>query len=197
ALDFYLLVYFVQAGDVAAGANWKGILSSCFAVFSLVLLPLITYIALRYGKIATLIGIYFISALGSLAKWFIYVPGNQAAVVIDALLGASSFVAIAAILPTMLADLSAKTKQQSGYGYQGYFVAAQNKFVNFSIVGAMLGTGVLLNIIGFDARLGELQSEQSLFWMRICLAGGTFCLNGVSLLILLKYPFTDKQQIMR
>jgi len=193
SLDFYLLVYFVKAGDLAAGASWKGILSSTFALVTLFMIPLFAYLSLTLGKLKTLNIIYWTTALGALLKWFIYQPGHEWAVVIDALLGAPSWVAISVIIPSMLADLCAYERTISGQNKIGYFISVQNKAINFAVVITMVGAGLLLNILGFDADLGAEQDPDSLLWMRICLSGGPLLLCFVSLYIVNMYPLTEQQ----
>tara|TARA_R110002153_G_scaffold25502_1_gene80704 strand:- start:5899 stop:7365 length:1467 start_codon:yes stop_codon:yes gene_type:complete len=195
SLDFYLLVYFVKAGDLEAGASWKGILSSTFACVTLVMIPLFSYLTLKLGKLKTLSLIYWITALGALLKWFIFQPGNEWAVVVDALLGAPSWVAISVIIPSMLADLCAYDRQLSGRNRVGYFISVQNKVINFGVVGTMVGAGLLLNVIGFDADLGGQQHPDTIMWMRICLAGGPLLLCFVSLIIVKIYPLTEQHQL--
>ena len=186
-------MYFVKAGDLAAGASWKGILSSTFALVTLFMIPLFAYLSLTLGKLKTLNIIYWTTALGALLKWFIYQPGHEWAVVIDALLGAPSWVAISVIIPSMLADLCAYERTISGQNKIGYFISVQNKAINFAVVITMIGAGLLLNTLGFDADLGAEQDPDSLLWMRICLSGGPLLLCFVSLYIVKIYPLTEQQ----
>ncbi|MBU3005327.1 MFS transporter [Paraglaciecola arctica] len=194
SLDFYLLVYFVKAGDLAAGAAWKGILSSSFACVTLVMIPLFSYLTLKLGKLKTLYLIYWITALGAILKWFIFQPGNEWAVVVDALLGAPSWVAISVIIPSMFADLCAYERRLSGKNKVGYVISIQNKVINLGLVGAMIGAGLLLNIVGFDADLAGQQHANTITWMRVCLAGGPLLLCFVSLFIVKIYPLSEPHQ---
>ncbi|WP_166423655.1 MFS transporter [Paraglaciecola sp. 20A4] len=193
SFDFYLLVYFVKDGDLAEGASWKGILSSTFAIVTLVMIPLFAALTLKLGKLRTLSIIYWITALGAILKWFIYQPGHEWGVVIDALLGAPSWVAISVIIPSMLADLCAYERSLSGRNKVGYFISVQNKVINFSVVISMVGSGLLLNAVGFDASAGAKQSVDSILWMRICLAGGPLLLCFLSLFIVKIYPLAEHQ----
>lgn len=193
SLDFYLLVYFVKGGDLMAGAFWKGILSSSFALVTLVMIPLFAYLALKLGKLKTLSIVYWITAFGAILKWFIFQPENEWAVVFDALLGAPSWVAISVIIPSMLADLCAYERNVSGQSKVGYFISVQNKVVNFGAVITMIGAGLLLNFVGFDANLGAAQHSDSILWMRVCLVFGPLLMCFVSLFILKIYPLTEKQ----
>jgi Na+/melibiose symporter-like transporter len=187
--DFYLLVYFVCGGDLQSGAQLKAILSTSFALFSLLLLPLISRLSLVHGRVKVLIIIYSISCIGSIAKWFIYIPGNEWSIIIDSALGAPSFVAIASIVPSLLSDLSAKVKRQNVIGYEGFFVASHNKVMNYSLVFSMLVVGAILASIGFDVSLAGNQTESTITWMRTIFSGGTFLLNLSSIIVIACYPF--------
>ena len=200
SLDFYLLVYFVEQGDIGEGAFWKGVLSSSFALFSLLLIPAFLKISMRVGALNTLVVIYSVSIAGSLAKWFIYAPGNQWWVVADAALGAASFVALTAIVPAMINQLSLHHTHQCGEQAHGFFAARQSQVTQASIVGALLLGGILLNVLGFDANLGGAQSDETLQAFRLVLAPGSAVLNILSLLLVLAYPrlstgtLTQRQQ---
>ncbi len=196
SFDFYLLVYFVKDGDVAAGAYWKGILSSTFALVTLVMIPLFSYVTIKLGRLKALSIIYWLTALGAVLKWFIYQPGNEWAVIIDALLGAPSWVAISVIIPSMLADLCDYERKLSGQNKVGYFVSAQNRVINIGVVMTMVGAGLLLNLVGFDANAGEDQSPGSIFLMRLCLAGGPLVLCFISLMIVKCYPLSEQQMAL-
>ena len=196
SFDFYLLVYFVKGGDVAAGAYWKGILSSTFALVTLVMIPLFSYVTIKLGRLKALSIIYWLTALGAVLKWFIYQPGNEWAVIIDALLGAPSWVAISVIIPSMLADLCDYERKLSGQNKVGYFVSAQNRVINIGVVMTMVGAGLLLNLVGFDANAGEDQSPGSIFLMRLCLAGGPLVLCFISLMIVKCYPLSEQQMAL-
>lgn len=195
SFDFYLLVYHVSDGSIAAGAYWKGILSSSFAILGLLFIPIVSYFTLKFGKLAVLKVIYLLTAAGSIAKWYIYQPGNEWWVILDALLGAPSWIAISVIIPSMLAELSALEHKSSGVNKVGYFIAAQNKVISLSFVAVMLGSGLLLNVIGFDAHLPYQQSESTIYIMKLLLTTGPLLLSLTSIWILTIYPFKEDKLI--
>ena len=195
SFDFYLLVYHVSGGDIVAGAYWKGVLSSSFAIFGLLYIPIGSYFTLKFGKLAVLKFIYMLTAVGSIAKWFIYQPGNEWWVIVDALLGAPSWIAIAVIIPSMLAELSALEQKSSGVNKVGYFIATQNKVMSLSVVAVMLGSGMLLNVINFDANLPYQQSESTIFMMKALLTIGPLLLSLISVWIINIYPFKEDKPI--
>ena len=190
-LDFYLLVYYVCDGDIAQGAYWKGVLSSAFAIFSFLLIPVFTQLSFRIGRVHTLIVIYVLSCLCAISKWFIYTPGHASWVILDACLGAASWVAVATFIPSMIAELCAKQRANSGQSHVGYFASAQNKIINISAVIAVVGSGLMLNLIGFDAEKAGAQSPVTLTSMRIILVGGSLLFSLLSIYVVRKYPFPD------
>ncbi|RDV27994.1 MFS transporter [Alteromonas aestuariivivens] len=197
SLDFYLLVYYVSGGDIAEGALWKGALSTSFAVFSMMMIPVCLRIALRIGARGTLKWIYTLSVIGSCAKWYIYTPGNQAWLFLDALLGSASFVALTAIVPAMLNQLSHRQAEESQQAVHGYFASRQSMVMQGSILTALLLGGGLLNVFGFDASLEGQQDIGTITAFRYVLAWGTAFLNCVSLMLVFIYPKIDKTTYVR
>src|SRR5690606_31148091 len=47
-MDYYLLVYYVHAGDIAQGAISKGMLSTAYALVSFISVPVIVWLAQRW-----------------------------------------------------------------------------------------------------------------------------------------------------
>ncbi|WAJ71815.1 MFS transporter [Catenovulum adriaticum] len=188
SFDYYLLVYYVNYGDIEAGSHWKGILSTSFALFGILLTPVIAYLVNAYGKISILKFIYVISSVAGAAKWFIYTPESEWLIILDALLNASSWVAMSVIIPALLADLSAIHHKASGYQNTSYFVSQHNKVLQFSLVIALIGSGTLLNLIGFDASSGTAQTESSLFFMRLILSVGSILFSLLPIWLLTFYP---------
>lgn len=191
SFDYYLLVYHVCDGSIASGAYWKGVLSSSFAILGLLFIPIVSYFTLKFGRLTVLKAIYLLTAIGSIAKWYIYQPGNEWWVILDAILGAPSWIAISVIIPSMLAELSALEHKSSGVNKVGYFIAAQNKAISLSFVVVMMGSGLLLNAIGFDANLPHQQSESTIYLMKLLLTTGPLLLSLISIWILKIYPFQE------
>lgn len=184
SMDFYVLVYYVSAGDIHEGANWKGVLSAAYALFSLLSIPLVVRASNRFGKKLTLKAIYILSAFGGVAKWFIYTPGNEYLLIVDAFLGAWIWTAMSVIIPSMLADLCYLNWQKTGTYRDSTVVARHNWALNLSLVFAMLLSGLALNIIGFDAAAGQDQSPVTITAMRSILSIGSVAFSLLPLWVL-------------
>lgn len=184
SMDFYVLVYYVGAGDIASGATWKGVLSTAYALIGLLTIPVLVKASDRFGKKRTLAAVYLISAFGGAAKWFIYTPGNEYWLVLDAFLGAWIWTAMSTIVPSLLADLCYLNRQKTGEFHDGVVVARHNWAMNLSLVFAFLLSGLVLKAIGFDSADRGDQPEGTLYFMRALLSAGSVIFSLLPLWII-------------
>lgn len=190
-MDYYLIVYFMQNGDLVAGANWKGILSTAYAVCGLIAVPIILKLNGKFGRINCFLFVYFLTFIGGLAKWFIFVPGSQYILLLDAALGCFAWASMAILLQSLVADVAASQKSTKG-NHNGVFVSIHNIVMQLCTSLAMLVSGFSLNFIGFDAELAAAQSASSILDMRIILAGGTMLSAIVATGALIKLKASPK-----
>jgi len=195
SMDYYLIVYYLFSGDVTEGSIWKGLLSTAYAVFGLLSIPVIKKLSLNIGKKRALQAIYCFTAIGGALKWFIFVPDMRWFIIIDALFCASIWVAMTMLIPSMLADLCDEYELSHHSRREGLFVSAHTWVVNFSMGAALLISGFLLNTIGFDANNGASQSKESLQAMRYILSFGTVAFSLIPLWFIKFYNIDEKHSI--
>ncbi len=172
SMDYYLIVYYMQAGELADGAYWKGIVSTAYAGFGLLSVPLILKLVSSYGRLNGFIIVYLITALGGAVKWFVYTPGAEYWLFLDAMLGCVVWASMAILLHSLVADTAAN-KAIHSTNLNGVFVSVHNIVTQLCISGAMLFSGFTLNQINFDAQLGGQQSASTIVAMRVILSIGT------------------------
>ncbi|WJG10095.1 MFS transporter [Aliiglaciecola sp. LCG003] len=187
SMDYYLLVYYVSAGDVAEGAFWKGLLSSAYAAAGLASVPLVGWLAKRKGKLNALTWILVLSVVGAVAKWFLFVPGIGWWIALDALLCTSVWTAMTTLIPVLNADLSDEHSRSAKQPKAGMYAAVFKGVCALASIAALLASGLALNAIGFDAGLGAEQSGQTIISMRLILSVGTALFCVLSLLCLHYY----------
>lgn len=178
SMDYYLLVYYVHEGDISQGAIDKGWLSTAYTVLGMLAIPLLIRWAARVGKIKVMQGVFLLTAMGGIAKWFLFVPGIGNWILLDALLCTVIWSAMTTVLPAMLADLSDLHAAKTGLHQEGRFAALFTLVSNMAAALAILLAGLSLNLTGFDATLGGQQSMASVTNMRLILVVGT-CLFSV------------------
>lgn len=190
-MDYYLLVYFVHGGDIAAGAVWKGVLSTAYALAGMACVPVVVYFSRRMGKLNALKAIFILNAVGGVAKWFIFVPGVDWVIVLDAVLCSAIWTAMVVLVPSIVSDLNAQSRlsrsemqSASSPSQAGAYVAVHGWAVSFAGMLAFLASGLTLNIIGFDAASGAQQTEGAIWNMRVILSGGTLLFSVCALAVL-------------
>lgn len=173
SMDYYLLVYYMNDGNIGEGAQWKGMLSTSYAISGIIAVAIITKVSAKVGKRVTLCYIYLLTIIGGLAKWFFYQPDSGLLLLFDSVLCSSIWVGLGVLIPSMIADLIDEDEIKSNVRREGMFVAVKYWAVQIALAIAVISSGYTLNLIGFDASLGADQPEHTILLMRIILVAGT------------------------
>ncbi|MGL1956310.1 MAG: MFS transporter [Colwellia sp.] len=193
SMDYYLVVYYQHSGDVAEGSIWKGVLSTSYAAFGLLTIPLIAKLSATYGKVNALKTIYLITAFGGVLKWFIFTPDVRWLLILDAAFCTAIWTAMTMLIPSMLADLCDEDEVLHQQRREGLFVSLHTWVVNFSMAAALLFSGLTLNIIGFNAANHMDQTNESLLSMRLILSVGTVLFSLLPLYFIRFYHIDAKK----
>lgn len=193
SMDYYLLVYYMFGGDIATGSYWKGILSSAYAVVGFASIPLLAWLCDRLGKKETLVAVYAMVVVAGVGKWLLFTPGIGWWLLLDPLLSGPILVAVTMVIPSMMADVCDEDELQFGQRREGMFGAVYLWIQKTGIALAFLGTGIALNLSGFDSKLGGHQSPETFSWMRLLLGGATSITALVAMIVALFYPITRKR----
>jgi len=192
-MDYYVLVYYMFDGNISEGAIWKAVLSMGYAVIAAIYIPIVSWLSRSFGKIQTLKFIFTITAIGGLCKWFIYIPGVKWLLLLDPILCSAVWTSMTIIIPAVVAEASDKNSEKSEVCRAGGFAALHHWIFAFSVMFALLISGISLNVIGFDANLGSSQSLDSLQLMKIILTLGTIFPSLTAVIVLSR--FQKKHQI--
>lgn len=194
SMDYYVLVYYMSGGDIGSGATLKGILSTSYAIFGFLSLAILIKLSGQLGKKNTMKIVYSLTIFGGLMKWFIYQPGNDWLLPLDALLCCSIWVSMAVVVSSMIADQIDVDRKQNKLRREGMFVSIQNATAQIALACAAIFSGLLLNLIGFDALLLTEQQDSSLLLMRLFLVAGTVTAAVTGLWLVSHYDYDEKNQ---
>ncbi|MEW6997789.1 MFS transporter [Colwelliaceae bacterium BS250] len=186
-MDYYVLVYYMFDGNISDGAVWKAILSMGYAIIAAIYIPIVSLLSRRFGKITTLKMIFLITAIGGVAKWFIFVPGVKWLILLDPILCSAIWTSMTIIIPALVAQASDQDSQDNNISRQASFASLHHWVVAFSIMFALLVSGLSLNVIGFDANLASTQPNSVLQSMKLILSFGTIIPSLLALYILNRY----------
>ena len=202
-IDHYVLVYYMGDGNIALGSIWKALLSSGYAVVGFVSIPIINYLASKFGKKGSLYFVYSLMVVGGIMKWFIFQPGHQIYMVgklsidpiilIDPILCGPMWVAVKILLASMMADICDDDELRHGKRREGLFGAVFSWVEKTVISLSFLGTGLALACSGFSETLGGAQKPETFMVMRLFLAGAPAITALFALVALAFYPIDAKR----
>jgi GPH family glycoside/pentoside/hexuronide:cation symporter len=199
-IDQYLLVYFMNNGDKAAGLLQKGLLTTGYGVVGFAAIPIITWLAGKFGKSGSLYFVYSLMVFGGIMKWFIFTPGHpifhlgkiaiDPVILIDPLLCGPMWVGVKIMLASMMADICDEDELKHSQRREGLFGGVFAWIEKMVLSLAYLGTGLALSFAHFNPTLGGNQSPETFTRMRLFLASAP-ALTAVFALVALKfYPIT-------
>lgn len=202
-IDQYLLVYFMNNGDKAAGLIQKGLLTSGYGIVGFASIPVITWLAGRFGKKGSLYFVYGLMVLGGIMKWFIFTPGHpifyigkvgiDPIILIDPLLCGPMWVAVKIMLASMMADICDEDELKHGQRREGMFSAVFSWIEKMVVSLAYLGTGFALALAHFNPDLGGNQAPETFTRMRLFLAGAPALTAVLAIGALFFYPLTAQR----
>ncbi len=193
SMDYYVLVYYMHEGNVAEGATWKGLLSTAYAIAGIASIPLITKLSSTFGKINAIKFMFILTFVGGLLKWVIYQPGNEWLLVIDAVICCGIWAAMGILVTSMVADQIDVDEHAHDIRREGIFVSLQNWFIAISGAIAVILSGLMLNLIGFEALEGGNQTDTSLNAMRFILVFGTAFPALLGYKLISQYDLTEQR----
>ncbi len=203
SIDQYLLIYFMNDGDIAAGFVQKALLSSGYGVVGFAAIPVITWLATRFGKKGSLYFVYALMAVGSIAKWWIFTPGHtiynigglaiDPVMMIDPLMCGPMWVAVKIMLSSMMADICDEDELKHGQRREGMYGAVFSWMEKLVVSVAASGAGFALAFAGFNPDLGGDQAAETFLKIRLFLAGAPALAAFLAIVALAFYPITAKR----
>jgi len=202
-MDHFVMIYYMADGDIALGSIWKGLLSSGYAVVGFAFIPVITWLAGKFGKKGSLYFVYSLTVFGGIMKWFIFQPGHKIfyiskiaidpIILIDPILCGPMWVAVKVMLSSMMADICDEDELRHGKRREGVFGAVFSWLEKTAWSLSALGVGLSIWLSGYNGELGSNQDPQTFIIMRLFLAGAP-AITAVFALIALKfYPINAER----
>lgn len=188
---FYLNVFYVNGGDLSFGAFLKGVSGTAFQLGGLLALPFIVRLSRRIGKRRTFIACTASIMIGGIAKWFCYVPGAGWWIVLPSLLLAPGLVAVAALVPSMTADVCDVDEAATHARREGMYNAVAAWMLKLAASITSLSSGLVLTFVGWRTELGAGQSDETFFTMRVAFCLGTVALALLAALILRSFRIDE------
>ncbi|MDY7396315.1 MFS transporter [Aureibaculum sp. 2210JD6-5] len=201
-IDQYILIYFMNDGNLGDGLVQKALLTTGYGVIGFISIPVISFLAKKFDKKGALFFVYSLMAFGGIMKWFIFTPGHtiydinlgftilklDPIILIDPLLCGPMWVAVKIMLGSMMADICDEDELQHGQRREGIFGAVFSWLEKMMVSLAYLGTGLALSFAAFNPDLGGDQTPETFTRMRLFLAGAPTLTAVLAIVAVYFYP---------
>jgi GPH family glycoside/pentoside/hexuronide:cation symporter len=191
SLGLYLNIYHVHGGDVKAASIYHGSVTTAYQIASMLSAPLIGWMATRLGKRMAFIVCLAVALVGTLTKWFCYVPGHPALMFIPMVLmgvGMSGFWVLTA---SMMADIADYAEWKQGFRNEATVGAVFMWIFKTGVSAAFFVSGFVLLWVGFDEKLGGAQAVGTLLGMRVLFSFVPAVALVVAIVCIWLYPINE------
>ena len=164
---FFIIVYYLFQGDKSAAGHWPAWFGTMSAVATAFLvIPIITKISEKIGKRRAFIVATLLSIIGYGLKWWGFNPENPWLIFMPIPFLSFGIGGLFTLMMSMTADVCDLDELRNGERREGMFGAVYWWMVKLGTAVAMLTSGIVLQMVGFDESV-EVQSAETLINLRI------------------------------
>ncbi|MBN2164621.1 MAG: MFS transporter [Pontiellaceae bacterium] len=192
AFTTYVIIYYVCAGDKVAGGRITGLQGTISGIFAFLLVIIVTKLGTHLGKKRAFIITTAISVVGYLSKWWFFTPAHPMLALVPGVLIAFGFGGLFPLIGSMIADVCDLDELSTHQRREGMFGSIFWWVIKVGMAAALAAGGFMLNATGFDVEL-PAQSEQTIFWMRLCDVLVPAATSGMAIWILTRYRITEER----
>jgi GPH family glycoside/pentoside/hexuronide:cation symporter len=193
SLQFYVIIYYVFAGDTVRGAEFAGYAGTVGAVASFCVIMFITWLGTRVGKKRAFYVATGVSMLGYALKWVCYNPDHPWLLLIPAPFLAFGLGGLFTLMPSMIADVVDLDELQTHERREGMYGSIFWWVVKLGMAAALAASGFLLNYTGFDVALGGNQTSHAIVMMRLFDAFVPFFTSGIAIWAIATFSITEQR----
>ncbi len=190
---FFIIIFYLFNGDTQAAGQWPawfGTVSALATAF--LVIPVITFISTRVGKKRAFIIATLISMVGYALKWWGFNPANPYLMFLPIPLLSFGIGGLFTLMMSMTADVCDLDELNNGTRREGTFGAVYWWMVKLGTALALLTSGAVLNLVGFDVDATE-QTVDTITNLRIADIVIPIIMGGFAIWIMLKYDVTEKK----
>jgi len=163
----FIIVYYLFQGDKVASGSWPawfGTVSSMATAF--LVIPVVTKLSEKTGKKNAFIIATLLSIIGYGLKWWGFNPANPWLMFMPIPFLSFGIGGLFTLMMSMTADVCDLDELNNGERREGMFGAVYWWMVKLGTALALLTSGVVLSLVGFDQNV-DVQTAESLTRLRI------------------------------
>ncbi len=193
AFSFFIVVYYLFAGDAPAAGLWPTLFGSIGALFTtFAVIPAVAWMSKKIGKKNAFMVSQSISIVGYILLWFLMVPGKPYLFIIALPFFSFGIGGLFTIMMSMTADICDLDELHTGKRREGIFGAIYWWMVKFGFAIAGLLSGAILTVVGF-APDAAVQAEGAVTGLRLFYSGIPILGTSVALWVMRNYDLNEAQ----
>src|SRR3989339_1800911 len=189
----YMFTYYVYNGDKVAGAALQGWALLVFAISNVSMIPLIGFLALKFGKKRTLLGALIIASLGAMLFWVLITPKYPRLSVVAQILFSPAWAAIWVMDAAMIADVVDVDELKTGLRREGMYGAVNSFLYKVSMAMALGISGLLISFCNIDKTIAGPQTSETILKMRVLFTSLPATLMLTAAVFAYFYPLTKEK----
>ncbi len=190
---FFIIIFYLFRGDTTAAGHWPawfGTVSALATAF--LVIPIITFASQKMGKKNAFIMATVISMVGYILKWWGFSPANPYLMFLPIPLMSFGIGGLFTLMMSMTADVCDLDELNNGTRREGTFGAVYWWMVKLGTAVALLSSGAVLNLVGFD-RYAQVQTVETLTNLRIADILIPVTTGLLAIIVMWKYDVTEQK----
>ncbi len=193
AFQFYVIIYFLFAGDVSAGSEYAGYEGTVRIAAGFMIIPFVVWLGTKIGKRRTFFVATGISMLGYALKWVCYNPDIPWLILVPAPFISFGFASLFTLMPSMVADVIDEDELQSHERREGMYGSIFWWVVKLGQAVALGLGGFLLNATGFDVALEGVQAPDTILYLRLFDIFIPIVASAIAIWAIASYSITEER----
>lgn len=194
SFSFFIIVFFLFNGDYGATGNWPAWFSSVSALVSaIVVIPIVSWMASKWGKKNAFIIATTLSIVGYTMKWWTFTPDNPWLMFLPIPLMSFGLGSLFTLMMSMTADVCDLDELNNGMPRkEGTFGALYWWVVKLGQGLALVFSGLVLQLIGFDGGQAT-QTQETLVNLRIADIVFPVVTAALAILVMWTYSLSEER----
>jgi len=190
---FFIIIFYLFNGDTVAAGHWPAWFGTISAVATAFLvIPIVTFISQKIGKKNAFILATSLSIIGYLLKWWTYNPDDPFMMFLPIPLLSFGIGGLFTLMMSMTADVCDLDELNNGARREGIFGAVYWWMVKLGTALALLSSGAILNLVGFDNN-ATVQTVETLNNLRIADIVIPVLTALMAIIVMWKYDITEEK----
>lgn len=194
SFSYFIIVFYMFKGDYGAAGTWPAWFSTVSAIATaFLIIPVITWMANKWGKRKAFIISTFISIIGYALKWWGFNPENPWMMFMPIPLMVFGIGGLFTLMMSMTADVCDLDELENGMPRkEGTFGAIYWWMVKLGQGLALVLGGLVLKLVGFDQN-ATIQTADTIVNLRLADILVPAITAGLAIVVMWKYDLTEEK----